>query len=131
MFSNAMTFKPPETVFHKQAKTLQNVAKKLVELGRQGVCVIRGKTAQIVRAHNDAIKAEVKAERDKRRAEARAEKAAARAAMVAELAAASGINLNSLANAKLDTGTSNPGPHPIPQQQQLPPPMHKQTRMPG
>lgn len=68
MFQNAMTYNSPNTTFHKQAKTLMQVAKKLITLGKQGVTNFRGKTAGVVRAHNAQVAADDRAEKNAQKA---------------------------------------------------------------
>ncbi|KAK9821470.1 hypothetical protein WJX81_007117, partial [Elliptochloris bilobata] len=93
MFDNAMQFNRPDTVYHKQAKTLADMTRKLVELGRSGVTDFRGRTAGIARTHNAALAAEQRAALDRRRAAARSAKQAAKAAKVAQRAAEAGITV--------------------------------------
>ena len=71
MFSNAMTYNTPDTVYFKHARTLRGVADKLIELAREGITDFRGRTAGIVRAHNAQMAAEEKVDRDARRVAAR------------------------------------------------------------
>lgn len=68
MFQNAMTYNSPSTTFHKQAKTLMQVAKKLIALGKEGVTNFRGKTAGVVRAHNAQVAADDRAEKNAQKA---------------------------------------------------------------
>lgn len=41
MFDNAMAYNSPDTVYHKQARSLKTVAAKMVELAKQGVTDFR------------------------------------------------------------------------------------------
>lgn len=41
MFDNAMAYNSPDTVYHKQARSLKAVAAKMVELAKQGVTDFR------------------------------------------------------------------------------------------
>ena len=41
MFDNAMAYNTPETVYHKQARSLKAVAAKMIELAKQGVTDFR------------------------------------------------------------------------------------------
>ena len=41
MFDNAMVYNSPDTVYHKQARSLKAVAAKMVELAKQGVTDFR------------------------------------------------------------------------------------------
>ncbi len=46
MFGNAMAYNTPDTVYHKQARSLKTVASKMIELAKQGVTDFRYTTAQ-------------------------------------------------------------------------------------
>lgn len=41
MFDNAMAYNQPDTVYHKQARSLKAVAAKMVDLAKQGVTDFR------------------------------------------------------------------------------------------
>ena len=41
MFDNAMAYNTPETVYHKQARSLKAISAKMVELAKQGVTDFR------------------------------------------------------------------------------------------
>lgn len=41
MFDNALAYNSPDTVYHKQARSLKAVAAKMVELAKQGVTDFR------------------------------------------------------------------------------------------
>eukprot|EP00884_Botryococcus_braunii_P012083 jgi/Botrbrau1/20876/Bobra.0135s0010.2 len=91
MFTNAMTYNTPDTVYHKQAKSLLDLANKLLELASQGIMDFRGRVASLSRQHNAQIAAEQAQERERARLEARQQKAAARAAKLAEQRALAGM----------------------------------------
>ncbi|GAX74098.1 hypothetical protein CEUSTIGMA_g1547.t1 [Chlamydomonas eustigma] len=59
IFNNCMTYNPPGSIYHLEGKKMQEVSRKLVELGRQGVTNFRGRTAGITRSHNTQINAEI------------------------------------------------------------------------
>jgi hypothetical protein len=46
MFGNAMAYNTPDTVYHKQARSLKTVAAKMIELAKQGVTDFRYTSAQ-------------------------------------------------------------------------------------
>jgi hypothetical protein len=46
MFGNAMAYNTPDTVYHKQARSLKTVAAKIIELAKQGVTDFRYTSAQ-------------------------------------------------------------------------------------
>lgn len=52
MFDNAMAYNSPDTVYHKQARSLKAVAAKMVELAKQGVTDFR--SAQFWLSHMHA-----------------------------------------------------------------------------
>eukprot|EP00803_Ostreobium_quekettii_P000090 evm.model.scf_255EXC.3 EVM.evm.TU.scf_255EXC.3 scf_255EXC:37263-38102(+) len=93
MFENALTYNGPSTVYYKQAKTLMQVAKKLLDLARQGVTNFRGRTAGVVRAHNAQVAADDKAEKNARKAALRASRMQAKNDRIAQRAVASGIRV--------------------------------------
>ncbi|KAL0039070.1 hypothetical protein WJX77_007012 [Trebouxia sp. C0004] len=97
MFGNAMAYNSPDTVYHKQARSLKTVAAKMIELAKQGVIDFRGKTVQESRAHNAQIAAEEQAYRN----EQRSAKSASLAVKVAEQfgAAGSGMSLRHMSTA--------------------------------
>lgn len=78
MFTNAMTYNTPDTVYYKQARTLLDVSRKLVELSKQGITNFRGRTAGIVRQHNAKIAEEEKREREQAKQQRRVERQKAR-----------------------------------------------------
>lgn len=89
MFGNAMAYNTPDTVYHKQARSLKTVATKMIELAKQGVTDFRGKTVQESRAHNAQIAAEEQAYRN----EQRSAKSASLASKVAEQFASAGSGM--------------------------------------
>lgn len=93
MFNNALTYNASDTLYYKQAKTLMQVAKKLLDLGRQGVTNFRGRTGAVVRAHNAQVAADEKAERNARKAALRAARLQAKNDRIAQKAAESGIRV--------------------------------------
>ena len=46
MFGNAMAYNTPDTVYHKQARSLKTVATKMIELAKQGVTDFRYSSTQ-------------------------------------------------------------------------------------
>ena len=48
MFGNAMAYNTPDTVYHKQARSLKTVATKMIELAKQGVTDFRYSSTQNV-----------------------------------------------------------------------------------
>ncbi len=46
MFGNAMAYNTPDTVYHKQARSLKTVAAKMIELAKQGVTDFRYTSTQ-------------------------------------------------------------------------------------
>ncbi|GMH40400.1 hypothetical protein BSKO_08304 [Bryopsis sp. KO-2023] len=93
MFQNAMVYNSPNTTFHKQAKTLMQVAKKLIDLGKEGVTNFRGKTAGVVRAHNAQVAADDRAEKNAQKAAIRAQRMQMRNDKLIQKAAARGIRV--------------------------------------
>ena len=54
MFGNAMAYNTPETVYHKQARSLKTVAAKMIELAKQGVTDFRYTTTQKTAYHSSS-----------------------------------------------------------------------------
>ena len=52
MFGNAMAYNTPDTVYHKQARSLKTVAAKMIELAKQGVNDFRYTSTQDIAYHS-------------------------------------------------------------------------------
>lgn len=107
MFTNAMTYNTPDTIYYKQARTLMDVAKKLVELSKQGITNFRGRTAGIVRQHNAKIAEEEKREREQQKQQRRVERQKARTDKINHKVAVS-FGMSGLRSISLNGGPGAP-----------------------